>query len=142
LKSMLVKLIFALVVLVMVYILVLPPIFYGLVWLPHPARIIIAVVLMAPLALIMGMPMPIGIRLLARHSPEIIPWAWGVNGATSVMGSVAALVIAILTGFNQALIVGAGIYLLAVLFIRHPKSTGDGDAAIEKSLQESVGAAA
>jgi predicted membrane-bound spermidine synthase len=142
LKSMLVKLIFALVVLVVVYILVLPPIFYGLVWLPHPARIIIAVVLMAPLALIMGMPMPIGIRLLARHSPEIIPWAWGVNGATSVMGSVAALVIAILTGFNQALIVGAGIYLLAVLFIRHPKSTGDGDAAIEKSLQESVGAAA
>jgi predicted membrane-bound spermidine synthase len=142
LKSMLVKLILALVGLVVVYILVLPPIFYGLVWLPHPARILIAVVLMAPLALIMGMPMPIGIRMLAKHSPEIIPWAWGVNGATSVMGSVAALVIAILTGFNQALIVGAGIYLLAMLFIRHPKTTGDGDAVIEKSVQESIGAAA
>ncbi len=142
LKATLVKLILALVVLVVVYILILPPIFYGLVWLPHPARIIIAVVLMAPLAIIMGMPMPIGIKLLAKHSPEIIPWAWGVNGATSVMGSVAALVIAILTGFNQALIVGAGIYLLALLFIKLPKSTGEGDAVIEKSVRESIGAAA
>ena len=71
---------------------------------------LLAVVLMAPLAMTMGMPMPIGIRLLERNSPELIPWAWGVNGATSVMGSVAALVIAILSGFNQALLVGAGLY--------------------------------
>ena len=77
----------------------------------------LAVVLMAPLAMVMGMPMPIGIRMLARSAPEIIPWAWGVNGATSVMGSVAALVIAILTGFNQALFVGAGLYLLAMVFM-------------------------
>jgi len=63
------------------------------------------------------MPMPTGIRLLAKTAPEIIPWAWGVNGATSVMGSVAALVIAILTGFNQALLIGAGLYLMAMLFM-------------------------
>ncbi|HWC76466.1 MAG TPA: hypothetical protein VG778_03340, partial [Blastocatellia bacterium] len=102
--------------LVLVYILVLPPIFYGLVHLALPLRIAIAVVLMAPLAMVMGMPMPTGIRMLARRSPEIIPWAWGVNGATSVMGSVAALVIAILTGFNQALIVGSVLYLIAIAF--------------------------
>ena len=60
--------------------------------------------------------MPSGIRLLAKTAPEIIPWAWGVNGATSVMGSVAALVIALLTGFNQALIVGSLLYLLAIVF--------------------------
>ena len=101
---------------VIVYIIVLPPIFYGLVQFALPIRIVIAVVMMAPLAMVMGMPMPSGIRLLARSAPEIIPWAWGVNGATSVMGSVAALVIAILTGFNQALIVGSSLYLLAIVF--------------------------
>ena len=113
----LMKLLAVLVVLVVVYIVALPPIFYGLVGLAREIRIVLAVVLMAPLAMVMGMPMPIGIRLLARSAPEIIPWAWGVNGATSVMGSVAALVIAILTGFNQALLVGAGLYLLAMAFM-------------------------
>ncbi|HSQ19976.1 MAG TPA: hypothetical protein VLR92_06335, partial [Blastocatellia bacterium] len=117
LQPALMKLLVVLIVLVFVYIVVLPPIFYGLVGLDHQIRILLAVVLMAPLAMVMGMPMPIGIRILARQAPEIIPWAWGVNGATSVMGSVAALVIAILTGFNQALLVGAGLYLLAMVFI-------------------------
>jgi len=101
-----------------IYLLVLPPIFYGLVWLSLTVRIVIAVVLMAPLAFVMGMPLPIGIRLMAARSPQIIPWAWGVNGAASVMGSVATLVIAILTGFNQALIVGACVYLLAALLVK------------------------
>ena len=41
----------------------------------------------------------------------------GVNGAMSVLGSIAALVIALLAGFNQALLVGAGLYLLAVVCI-------------------------
>ena len=102
--------------LVFLYIIVLPPIFYGLVQLALPLRITIAVVSMAPLAIVMGMPMPTGIRILASRAPEIIPWAWGVNGATSVMGSVAALVIAILAGFNQALIAGSALYALAIFF--------------------------
>ncbi|MEW6125501.1 MAG: hypothetical protein AB1757_00445 [Acidobacteriota bacterium] len=140
LQAILMKVILALVALVVIYILVLPPIFYGLVWLPHPARIIIAIALMAPLALVMGMPMPIGIRLLAKHSPEIIPWAWGVNGATSVMGSVAALVIAILTGFNQALIVGALIYLLALVFIKRPRLASEPALIEENIVQEPLGA--
>jgi hypothetical protein len=99
------------------YILLLPPIFYGLVYLNHPVRICIAVVLMAPLALLMGMPLPLGMRMIEKRAPEIIPWSWGVNGATSVMGSVSALVIAILSGFNQALVVGAALYFLAAFFI-------------------------
>jgi predicted membrane-bound spermidine synthase len=117
LRTALIKLLPALIVLVLIYIVALPPIFYGLVHLAREFRIVIAVVLMAPLAMVMGMPMPIGIRILARNAPEIIPWAWGVNGATSVMGSVAALVIAILSGFNQALIIGAGLYLVAMCLI-------------------------
>src|SRR5262249_32945645 len=79
LRGAVVKLLLVLIAMVAVYILALPPIFYGLVGLPHAARIVIAVVLMAPLAMVMGMPMPIGIRLLAEQAPEIIPWAWGIN---------------------------------------------------------------
>jgi predicted membrane-bound spermidine synthase len=132
------KLIVLLAGLVIVYILVIPPIFYGLVHLPLAARIVIAVLLMGPLAILMGMPMPTGIRMLAHSSPELIPWAWGVNGATSVMGSVAALVIAILTGFNQALVIGASLYLLAIFFITRPRATSLEAATARRSVEKSV----
>jgi hypothetical protein len=140
LSATLMKLLLLLVVLVFVYIVALPPIFYGLVHLARELRIVIAVVLMAPLAMVMGMPMPIGIRILARSAPEIIPWAWGVNGATSVMGSVAALVIAILSGFNQALMVGAGLYLLAMFLISRPKASEVAVVGASQVVEESAGA--
>ncbi|HET9532093.1 MAG TPA: hypothetical protein VFQ92_17165 [Blastocatellia bacterium] len=138
LASLLKKLIVALAGLVIVYILVIPPIFYGLVHLPLALRIVIAVLLMAPMAVLMGMPMPLGIRLLASGSPELIPWAWGVNGATSVMGTVAALVIAILTGFNQALVIGASIYLLAIFFITRPRETYEEIRASRRAVEKPV----
>lgn len=112
-----VKLMAMLAAVILVYIFILPPIFYGLVHLNHTLRIIMAVLLTAPLAVLMGMPMPLAIRLVAQNAPELIPWAWGVNGATSVMGSVAALMLAISGGFNQALLVGGILYLLACFFI-------------------------
>jgi hypothetical protein len=125
-------------VVIIVYTIALPPMFYGLVHLAHPLRILIAVVAMAPLAGLMGMPMPLAIRLVSRSAPELIPWAWGVNGATSVMGSVAALVVAIASGFNQALIVGAGLYLLACVFILRGKGLEDGRERVAPAVSQSV----
>jgi predicted membrane-bound spermidine synthase len=98
----------------------LSPVFYALVHLDRALRIAVTVALLAPLGIAMGMPLPTGVRILAREAPEIIPWAWGVNGAASVMGSVAALVVALLAGFDQALLLGAAFYLLAILGIRRP----------------------
>ncbi len=136
LNRALLKVLLLLVALVFIYIVTLPPIFYGLVGLARGIRILLAVVLMAPLAMVMGMPMPIGIRILARNAPEIIPWAWGVNGATSVMGSVAALVIAILTGFNQALLVGAGLYVLALVFMVRRQPAYQSSEATRQIVEE------
>jgi hypothetical protein len=55
--------------------------------------------------------MPTGIRLLAERAPELVPWAWGVNGAASVLGSVGAIALAMAWGFDQALVAAAGLYL-------------------------------
>jgi hypothetical protein len=109
------KVLIAVTALVVVYVVLLSPLFYSLVSLPQAARIGLAVVLLAPLAMVMGMPMPLGIRIAAKSAPELIPWAWGVNGGASVLGSVAALAAATLSGFNQVLLAGGGIYLLALL---------------------------
>jgi hypothetical protein len=98
--------------------LALSPLFEALVHLGRASRIAIAVAVLAPLGLGMGMPLPIAVRALARAQPEIVPWAWGVNGAFSVMGSAAALVIALFAGFDQALLTAAALYAAAVPLAR------------------------
>jgi predicted membrane-bound spermidine synthase len=96
----------------------LSPLYDRLVHLDQPLRIAVAVAALCPLGLAMGMPMPTAIRILAGEAPELIPWGWGVNGAASVMGSVAALTIALLTGFTYALAVAAALYVAAWLLVR------------------------
>jgi hypothetical protein len=96
----------------------LSPLFDALVHLDRAPRIAIAVGVLAPLGLAMGMPLPMAVRVLARRQPEIIPWAWGLNGAFSVMGSAAALVIALYSGFDQALLVAAALYAGAFVLAR------------------------
>ena len=75
---------------------------------------LVAVVALAPVGLLLGTAMPLGLRRLANGRGELIPWAWGVNGATSVLGSVLAMVVAINNGFTVTLLLGAGVYLLAL----------------------------
>jgi hypothetical protein len=98
-------------------VLVLSPLFYGLVHLPARWRVLVTILALAPLGLALGMPMPTGIRILAQRAPELIPWAWGVNGAASVLGSVGAIALAIVWGFDQALLAAAGLYLAGLGFL-------------------------
>jgi predicted membrane-bound spermidine synthase len=101
---------------ILLAVLLLSPLFYGLVHLKAPWRVAITVAALLPLGLALGMPMPAGIRILAARAPELVPWAWGVNGAASVLGSVGAIALAMVWGFDQALLVAAGLYLLGLGF--------------------------
>jgi hypothetical protein len=79
------------------------------------ARVALSVGLLAPPGLLMGMMLPTGIRLLSGRHDEIVPWAWGLNGAASVFGSVLAMVVAIHSGFTITLLAGGALYLLALV---------------------------
>jgi hypothetical protein len=46
-----------------------------------------------------------------------VEWAWAMNAASSVLGSVLAMVIAILFGFNVTLACGAAAYVFAMLLL-------------------------
>jgi len=70
-----------------------------------------------PLSFSIGMPMPLGIHWLRQHSPKMIPWAWGVNGSASVLGSIITVLIAINFGFDQALCLAAMLYAMSVVVI-------------------------
>jgi predicted membrane-bound spermidine synthase len=109
--------ILAVAALVVLAVLALSPLFHALVHLAAPWRVLITVAALAPLGLALGMPMPTGIRLLRERAPELIPWAWGVNGAASVLGSVGAVALAMVAGFDVALLTGAALYLAALGFV-------------------------
>jgi len=81
---------------------------------PLAIRIAIAVVAVFPLAFLMGMLFPIGVRLIARDSEDLIPWAWATNGCFSVVGIFGTRITALLFGFSRALFVGLVVYLLVL----------------------------
>jgi spermine/spermidine synthase len=81
---------------------------------PRPARIALAVVMLVPIGMLLGIPMPSGIRLLAMRAPQMLTWAWGMNGALSVVGATLAIFIAMNWGFGATFLAAAASYLLGL----------------------------
>jgi hypothetical protein len=80
-----------------------------------PMRIAIAVALLAPLGLVMGMPFAIGMRSAAARSNAPTAFLWGINGATSVCASVFGVVIALFLGISASYWAGCLAYVLAAV---------------------------
>ena len=95
------------------YIVVLPLVSSTIMALPETVRIFSAFVLAAPLAFVMGMPFPLGMATLQQTSPNLIPWAWGINGCASVLSAVLAVLLAIEIGFNGVMFCAVMLYLVA-----------------------------
>ena len=87
----------------------------SLVGLPLPVKMAITAGLIAPLGFAMGMPFPTGLQRLEEWHAPSVRWAWSLNAASSVLGSVGALVFSIYLGLMQTLIVGGMLYLAALV---------------------------
>jgi len=109
----------------LVYVFFLPIRLAQLVGLGFGFRLLMSGVLLIPLGFVMGMPFPTGLRALAAApAPEFpasqdnaVEWAWAMNAAASVLGSVLAMVIAIQFGLTTTLACGAAAYLLALVLM-------------------------
>ena len=114
LRRVLPAVLLALVLLTLWYGFGLPPLLERWLGLMLPVRCLIAAVLLAPLGVLMGMPLPLGMRLFHRDG-SAVPWSWGVNSATSVLGALLAVAVAMNAGFTATLLTGTALYLLALL---------------------------
>jgi hypothetical protein len=101
--------------LALVYLVLLPHLFGRLGGLPRPGRIALAVALVAPLAFWMGMPFPIALSRL--RDPQLVAWAWGVNGFASVVAAVLAALLAIHLGFNAVVLLALALYAIAAVTV-------------------------
>ncbi|MBZ5658185.1 MAG: hypothetical protein LAO56_23225 [Acidobacteriia bacterium] len=109
-----------------IYVFVLPSALPAMVGLPFLLKLAVSALLLIPLGIAMGMPFPTGLRALDSSadaaadaaSGNAVEWAWAMNAASSVFGSVLAMVIAIHWGLNVTLASGAAAYMAAVALSR------------------------
>jgi hypothetical protein len=108
----------------------LQPLLRAMIELPFAGRVAVAIALLAPAGLALGMAMPLGLQRLAALHPGAVAWAWGINGIASVAASVLAVAVAIQFGFAVATLLALACYLAAlahVLFGRWPAGAEGGD---------------
>ncbi len=107
-----------LVVAIAVYPFGLPVLFQALLGAPLLVRLLTTGLCLAPLGFLMGIPFPGGLAWLRERAPGLIPWAWAVNGCTSVLASVLAAMIALSVGFSWVLAAAGLAYLGAWFALR------------------------
>jgi hypothetical protein len=98
--------------------------------LPLPLRVMLALVLISPLGILLGVPFPTGLRLIGKEAASLIPWAWAVNGFFTVIGSVSAMILAMTFGFVVVHTVAATCYALALLAIRMATTPHDATSRV------------
>ena len=86
-----------------------------------PLRVALAVAMLAPLGLVLGTFMPLGLargRGASRDTPRAyVAWGWAVNGFFSVLGSVLTTILSMSYGFRAVLLLGLGAYAFAALLL-------------------------
>lgn len=105
------------------YVAVLPSLFTSLIAASQIWRLAFTLAVIAPAGLLMGTAFPLGLKLLTKKQPGLVPWLWGINVAASVLGSIVAFLVSIHAGFGYTLLLGTGCYLLALLMVRKQKSS-------------------
>lgn len=92
----------------------LPGVLNALIARPLPARMALALLLIMPLAGVMGLPFPLAVSALKKARAEAVPWAWGLNGCGSLIGPVLGIALAVYGGVTVVLVTAAICY--AVVF--------------------------
>jgi hypothetical protein len=87
-------------------------------------KVFLVVVFVAPLAFAMGQLFPSAMAALSIRDPDLVPWAWAVNGCASVVGAVLATVLAVAIGFDGCMLAALALYLLTLTSFPLQKNEG------------------
>jgi spermidine synthase len=107
--------------LVLFYLFALGPLTARLGGAAFPLRVVVAVLVLFPLGLCLGMFMPLGLRSVAAltpHADAYVAWAWAVNGFFSVVASVLATMLSMTFGFTTVMVIALAIYGVAIVSLR------------------------
>jgi hypothetical protein len=89
---------------------------------PAALRALAVVGAMAPVSVALGLPFPLGLAQTSPSRPFLLPWAWAVNGAFSVVATPLANLLALSFGFGWVLTAAMVLYGLGYLTFPARKS--------------------
>jgi hypothetical protein len=102
----------------LIFAVVLPSLAPRMIGLDPVVRLPIAILMLVPIGILMGVPFPLGLRAFAGGEPRRVGWAWSINGAASGVAGVLAAMIAIDLGLTALMALGALAYFAAWLVLR------------------------
>jgi hypothetical protein len=105
----------AIAILATLYALGLRPLFAVLAPASEAMKVIASILAVAPIAVVMGMPFPLGIALFGGLRRSWIPWAWAINGSASVVSAIMAMLLAMTAGVEAVVGCAAVLYIAASL---------------------------
>lgn len=91
------------------------PLVHGTLDFPDLVRFALAIIVVGACGVPMGMPLALGVRELGRQDRRSVAWAWGINGAASVVGSGLVMIAVVFTGSSVSLVCGIVCYVLAAI---------------------------
>jgi len=91
----------------------LDPLILATLSMPWMTRVALVMAVLAPVSLALGLPFPLALGRAGNSG--YLPWAWGLNGAFSVVATPAANLIAREFGFSRVLLCAAVLYGIALL---------------------------
>jgi sugar phosphate permease len=92
-----------------------PSVFHFGLAFPLPGRILVAALLIFPVGFFLGMPFPLGVLAIESRPKGAIAWAWGMNGAFTVVGGVLSVALSVLFGYTVTLLIAVALYLVAAV---------------------------
>ena len=101
--------------LILIYAVALTRILQLTIAFPLGVKLIVMLLLLAPLSFCMGFPFPFGLTMVSQQNENEVPWAWGINGCVSVISTALATVIAVELGFIWVMIFAALAYCFPVV---------------------------
>ena len=99
------------------YAIALHPLLTSLLAWSLPARMLVAFVVMLPLAT-MGVPFPVVLYHLGQTHERLLPWAWAVNGCASVVAGLLATLLALTAGLPAVMLAASACYLVTATVAR------------------------
>jgi hypothetical protein len=100
-------------------------------------RIVVALLVLAPLGLALGMFMPLGLAAVSRstsHGEQYVAWSWAVNGFFSVIGSVLTTMLSMSFGFSVVQWLALVVYAVAAVAffrLRPPEPTSSNQMPVD-----------
>lgn len=85
----------------------------SLLSLPVVLRALLLLSAVVPLSMALGFPFALGLDRFQQWSPAMLPWAWALNGAFSVVATPLANLLGHTHGLSALLLVGIACYVLA-----------------------------